>query len=67
MGFYMYMYVSASLHVTSQGTQRGRGGGGNKGSYFIPNKIPTSEFVYPKAPLHFWHTPKNPTPAVNCA
>ena len=43
------------------------GGGWSRGSYFIPKKIPTSEFVYPKKSLHFWHTPKNPTPAVNCA
>ena len=24
------------------------GGGSDRGSYFIPRKIPTSEFVYPK-------------------
>ena len=29
------------------------GGGGNKDSYFIPQKIPTSEFVYPNKSLHF--------------
>ena len=32
---------------------RGGGGGYNRGSYFIPQKIPTSEFVYPKKSLFF--------------
>ena len=38
-------------------------GGTDRGSYFhTPKKIPTSEFVYPKKSLRFWHTPPpNPT------
>ena len=31
------------------------------GSYFIPKKIPTSEFVYPKKSLLFLAYPKNPS------
>ena len=34
------------------------GGGSNRGSYFIPQKIPNSEFVYPKKPLLFLAYPK---------
>ena len=33
-------------------------GGSNRGSYFIPQKIPTSEFVYPKKSLLFLAYPK---------
>ena len=33
-------------------------GGSNRGSYFIPKKIPTSEFVYPKKSLLFLAYPK---------
>ena len=36
------------------------GGGGDRGSYFIPQKITTSEFVYQKKSLLFYHTQKNP-------
>ena len=32
----------------------------DRGSYFIPKKITTSEFVYPKKSLHFSAYPKNP-------
>ena len=32
--------------------------GSNRGSYFIPKKIPTSEFVYPKKSLLFLAYPK---------
>ena len=34
------------------------GGGSDRGSYFIPQKIPTSEFVYPKKSLLFLAYPK---------
>ena len=37
----------------SQVLMTGEGGGNEKGSYFIPKKITTSEFVYPKKSLHF--------------
>ena len=40
------------------------GGGGerfDRGSYFIPKKSPTSEFVYPKKSLLFLAYPKNGT------
>ena len=33
-------------------------GGSDRGSYFIPQKIPTSEFVYPKKSLLFLAYPK---------
>ena len=33
-------------------------GGSDRGSYFIPKKIPTSEFVYPKKSLLFLAYPK---------
>ena len=33
-------------------------GGSNRGSYFIPKKIPTSGFVYPKKSLLFLAYPK---------
>ena len=36
-------------------------GGSDRGSYFIPKKIPTSEFVYPKKSLLFLAYPKNPS------
>ena len=36
------------------------GGGIDRGSYFVPKKITTSEFVYPKKSLFFQHTQKNP-------
>ena len=36
----------------------GGGGGSDRGSYFIPKKIPTSEFVYPKESLLFLAYPK---------
>ena len=49
----------------------GRGGGSDRGSYFIPKKITTSEFVYPKksqlllaypkkSHSPFFAAPKNP-------
>ena len=38
----------------------GGGGGGDRGSYFIPKKITTSEFVYPKKSLLFLAYPKEP-------
>ena len=34
------------------------GGGSNRGSYFVPEKITTSEFVYPKKSLLFLAYPK---------
>ena len=34
------------------------GGGGNKGLYFIPKKITTLEFVYPKKSLLFLAYPQ---------
>ena len=42
------------------------GGGSNRGSYFIPKKIPTSEFVYPKKSLTstFLAYPKSPSSSV---
>ena len=50
----------------------GGGGGSDRGSYFIPQKITTTEFVYPKKLLlflvypkksfcPFFATPKNPS------
>ena len=36
----------------------GGGGGSDRGSYFIPKKIPTSGFVYPKKSLLFLAYPK---------
>ena len=33
-------------------------GGSDRGSYFIPQKIPTSEFVYPKKSLLFFSIPQ---------
>ena len=33
-------------------------GGSDRGSYFIPKKIPTSEFVYPKKSLLFFSIPQ---------
>ena len=36
----------------------GRGGGSDRGSYFIPQKITTLEFVYPKKSLLFLAYPK---------
>ena len=36
----------------------GGGGGGDRGSYYIPQKIITSEFVYPKKSLLFIAYPK---------
>ena len=33
-------------------------GGSDRGSYFIPKKIPTSGFVYPKKSLLFFSIPK---------
>ena len=36
----------------------GGGGGSDRGSYLIPKKIPTSEFVYPKKSLLFLAYPK---------
>ena len=36
----------------------GGGGGTNRGSYFLPKKITTSEFVYPKKSLLFLTYPK---------
>ena len=37
----------------------GGGGGSDRGSYFKPQKITTSEFVYPKKSLVFLAYPKN--------
>ena len=37
----------------------GGGGGSDRGSYFIPKKITTSEFVYPKKSQLFFANPKN--------
>ena len=37
--------VNLSVLMTGEGFDRG--------SYFIPQNIPTSEFVYPKKSLHF--------------
>ena len=37
----------------------GGGGVSDRGSYFIPKKITTSEFVYPKKSLLFLAYPKN--------
>ena len=36
----------------------GGGGGSDRGLYLIPQKIPTSEFVYPKKSLLFLAYPK---------
>ena len=36
----------------------GRGEGSDRGSYFIPQKITTLEFVYPKKSLLFFSIPK---------
>ena len=41
--------------------ERGRmGGWSERGLYFIPKEITTSEFVCQFKSLLFWHTPKNP-------
>ena len=37
----------------------GGGGGSDRGSYFVPKKITTSAFVYPKKSLLFSAYPKN--------
>ena len=48
------MYVSPGAPLTYFND----GGGSDRGSYFIPKKIPTSEFVYPKKSLLFLAYPK---------
>ena len=40
-------------------TGGGGEGGSDRGSYFIPKKITTSEFVYTKIALLFFRNPKN--------
>ena len=40
--------VPQGPHLQILMTMGGGGGGGDRGSYFIPKKITTSEFVYPK-------------------
>ena len=42
----------------SQFFMMGGGGGSDRGSYFLPKKITTSEFVYPKKSLLFLTYPK---------
>ena len=49
---------ASKLHVYVDG--RGRGGS-DRGSYFIPKEIPTSEFFYTKKSLPFSIPQKNPT------
>ena len=46
------------LHTQGPHSQILMMGGSNRGSYFIPKKITTSEFVYPKKSLPFIAFPK---------
>ena len=46
------LYISHSQEPHTQILMMGEGGS-NKGSHFIPKKITTSEFVYPKTSLLF--------------
>ena len=56
--------VPGSTNMYSQGRPQGphshilMTGGSDRGSYFIPQKIPTSEFVYPKKSLLILAYPK---------
>ena len=52
--------VPASTNMYSQGPHSHilLTGGSDRGSYFIPQKIPTSEFVYPKKSLLILAYPK---------
>ena len=43
-----------------KGGERGGGGVFDRGSYFVPPKNQTSEFVYPKIPYVFSIPPKKP-------
>ena len=62
--FYSMMWItSLASSVRVAGTQGPHShilmtGGSDKGSYFIPKKIPTSEFVYPKKSQLFLAYPK---------
>ena len=47
-----------SLGAPLKNFNDGGGGGVDRGSYFIPKKITTSEFVYPKKSLLFLAYPK---------
>ena len=49
--FFFYLSVSQSRGPHSHILMTG---GSDRGSYFIPKKIPTSEFVYPKKSLLFF-------------
>ena len=51
----------APLTNFNDGGGGGREGGSGQGSYFIPKKVTTSQFVYPQTSLLFLAiTPKNP-------
>ena len=53
--------VPGSTNMYSQGPHSHilmTGGGSDRGSYFIPKKIPTSEFVYAQKSLLFLAYPK---------
>ena len=51
-GSYYVIYPGAPLRYFNDGGGGG-GMGGARGSYFIPKKMPTSEFVFPKKPNIF--------------
>ena len=61
VGFFSSMRKSVAKGPHSQILMTGgRGGGSDRGSYFIPKKITTSKFVYPKKSLLFFACPKYP-------
>ena len=52
------MFSEFKLNPTHKFNDRGEGRGADRDSYFIPKKITTSEFVYPKKSLLFLAYPK---------
>ena len=48
-----YLVPRGPTHKFYDGGVGGGGGGSDRGSYFIPKKITTSEFVYPKKLILF--------------
>ena len=53
-----YALVKRNLHPQGPHSQILMTGGGDRGSYFVPKKITTSEFVYPKKSLLLFAYPK---------
>ena len=64
-------FVPQGPHSQTLMTEGGGGGGSDRGSYFVPKEITSSEFVYPKKslspffatqkiPLFFFPTQRNP-------